>query len=73
MNDATEEQMQTDALHGIRDELEELNSHLVAYLKCMALNLLTPCNPNDADAAQKARDGAALELLSHVEKTREAR
>lgn len=65
------QQEQANMLKEVADELEELNSHFLAYLKIMALNLLTPCGPGSDDQAQKGREAAALELLQHVKKARE--
>ena len=59
-------------LRRIADGLEDLNSHILAYLKVMALNLLQPCGPGD-DTAAKAREASAMELLAYIEKAKEER
>jgi hypothetical protein len=59
----TEEQMQTDALESICDELNELNDHIKVYLKFMALSVLAgTCG----DGNKKAREAAAINVLNYV-------
>jgi len=66
-----EDELTTNALQDIHDDLEELNGHIRAYLETMAVTLLAPCGPDSTEAAAKAREAAALKLLGHATKEAE--
>ena len=69
-NEYSEEERQTNRLAGIEGELEDLNSHFLAYLEVMALTLLNPCGPTSSEADKQAREATALKLLKHVEESK---